>query len=75
MVDTQGGYSSSTTHLTWPITISPMLYIHLSIYLSIYQADKMGQYDATLPRNQLLSHSTIKKSTIFAMAPSAEPLW
>jgi hypothetical protein len=70
VLDTQGGYSPRTTHLTQPITISPMFYIHLSS-----GADKMGQYEATVPRNQLLSHSTIKKSTILTMAPPAGPLW
>lgn len=56
MLDTQGGYSPSTTHLRQPITISPMLYIHLS-----FGAEKMGQYEATVWRKQLLPHSAIKK--------------
>jgi hypothetical protein len=69
MLDTQGGYSPSTTHLTRPVTISPMLYIHLSS-----GADKMGQFEATIPRHQPLSQFTIKKSTFLTMAPPAGPL-
>jgi len=34
----------------------------------------MGQFEATVPRNQPLSHSTIKKSTFLTMAPPAGPL-